>query len=312
MLKARPKPKNANDILNSCKVAFENECALKGLLTTANRVARWERFANWLRSTGKYDITTISAPLLLTWLESIGITQNTKRCYVLDIRRVLKVAWEEGVLDRKPALMRCPVPREIPKTRVIYTDEDLRKIEKYLYDESLTKWRKWSHTRWPSNKIKRFRVLFQLSMLGLRLGEMSGLKWSDVAEGYFKCRVKGGMFRNFPIDEDLKEALSEWLKVSGTSERVFDVTNSAVGSAYSSMLKAAGVEHRGRGNATHLMRHSVATRLYVQTKSIVKVQRYLGHKSAATTLRYIHVPMEEEVESLESVKNFMKKEGDKE
>jgi integrase len=50
--------------------------------------------------------------------------------------------------------------------------------------------------------------------------------------------------------------------------------------------KAAGVECAG----FHRFRHTVASRLFVEGRNVVQVQRWLGHHSASFTLdTYVHL-----------------------
>jgi|GEM_PF-5569813 len=160
-----------------------------------------------------------------------------------------------------------------------------------------------------SVKIKRWRVIYNLALLGLRLNEILQLRFSQVGGDSFTTRVKMGKIRTFPIDTYLREALLDWTLVCENEDRLFNVDKSTLSISFQNLLKASGIM-RESYCSLHLMRHTVATRLFAATRDMRRVQRYMGHASIETTELYIHEDEIEQKESLEIIRGVGKG-GDK-
>jgi len=133
-----------------------------------------------------------------------------------------------------------------------------------------------------------------LKETAMRVGEASKLKWVN-ADFQRKTVTlnnpeKNGNPRIFNISDKLVNMLLALPKIS---EYVFG-TNSKItrGSVFYRLRKK--IAHK-LGNPRlleigfHTFRHWKATMLYHQTKDIVLVKEFLGHKSLETTLRYIQL-----------------------
>lgn len=145
---------------------------------------------------------------------------------------------------------------------------------------------------------------------GLRLSEMTSLKWKDInlMNGQLKVvEGKGAKDRVLWIDENTIEALSEWKERQfeewGKSELVFTTRtlNKLDGKAVRKMIKTytgkAGIE---KDISTHSLRHTFASDLLRETKNIRIVQKALGHSNIATTQIYTHIVDDELEEALKS------------
>ncbi len=145
---------------------------------------------------------------------------------------------------------------------------------------------------------------------GMRQGELAGLQWGDVdldgrliaVQRSFDGPTKAGDVRYVPILDPLLPVLREWrLKcpgklvfpnqadtMHGPSARVFQEVLHRV-------LKAAAfptVQRRGRSHryiVFHDLRHTFASHWVMGGGDLFKLQKVLGHKSAAMTLRYSHL-----------------------
>ena len=143
-------------------------------------------------------------------------------------------------------------------------------------------------------------------MMGLRLSEIANIKASDVRGDFFVARVKGGKLREYPIDEDLRKAFSDWL-IMIDGERLFK-SASAVGNLFRKILLESKVIREDYAGP-HLWRHSICTILYKSSHDLEKCRHAYGHKSIQTTMGYVHIDSEETGNSLKEIKGYLVKKG---
>ena len=67
--------------------------------------------------------------------------------------------------------------------------------------------------------------------------------------------------------------------------------------------EAAGVYRPGV--RIHTLRHSYATHLLEAGVSVRAIQRYLGHKDLTTTMKYLHLTREAQVDNLALIEEIM-------
>ena len=158
----------------------------------------------------------------------------------------------------------------------------------------------------------RNRGLFMLGVsTGGRISELLSLQIGDVYQNrkavgdllYDKSIVKGGeMSRAVPVNVDGRQAIEnliDWhrekYKTIAPSRPLFPSRNGKgkqrmTRRAAHNVLKNAFIAADLNGHlATHSLRKSFAQRLYEQTGDIFTVQEMLGHKSIATTQKYLGV-----------------------
>lgn len=299
-----PKSKLATgSLFLRCLDLFKQTCVFKGNSPAGikTRVHHFELFAAWCQDSGLASPSDVSRLMFFTWIESLKYSPNTKRVIVLNVRYILRLAWEERLLDIKPEICRVPIPKGVSVTRQVLSSAEIRQVHKYLYANPRA-----------SRRMIRWRVFFNLALLGLRLSEMCLLRWSDIHGNTFTIKVKGGKIRSFFIDEMCRQALTLWAEVQDVaSDYLFSTAPGAVPSpssvahAFRTFLKLSGVK-RGAYSSTHLWRHSVATLLWKQTRDIDEVKCFLGHAQRATTEGYIHVEGQHMADSLEKIKSVLK------
>ena len=157
----------------------------------------------------------------------------------------------------------------------------------------------------------RDRVMIEiLRTTGMRVSEMVGLEMNDVdLEGAsVTIHTKGGAVQARHLRPDVVKLLQRYLKwrvtLPETSEALF-VGTTGTGICvrhFQRQLKQwfdkAGVN--GQASA-HTFRHTLATRLLGLTNNLRLVQRALGHRSIASTVRYAQVPDNELMRVLDAV-----------
>ena len=159
---------------------------------------------------------------------------------------------------------------------------------------------------------QRNKTMIQLLLnTGLRLSEMTNLKWNDIDLMTGQVKVvegKGLKDRILWLDEETLTMLGKWkqrqFKEWGRSDLVFTTRtlHSLDGKAVRSMIKTysdkAGIK---KHITTHSLRHTFASDLLRDTKNIRIVQKALGHADISSTQIYTHI-VDDELE--EALKGF--------
>jgi integrase/recombinase XerD len=188
---------------------------------------------------------------------------------------------------------------------------------KFFFEHTLQ--RQWNHARIPRSKqrkklpgvlsredvesifsatknLKHRAILMTIYSAGLRIGEATRLKVSDIDSGRMMIRVnegKGLKDRYTLLGERNLELLRTYWKAYRPSEWLFPVNDSsepvsisAVQRVFSASLRKAGIRKKA---SVHTLRHCFATHLLDSGTDLYYIQRLLGHKSAGTTSVYLHI-----------------------
>lgn len=156
----------------------------------------------------------------------------------------------------------------------------------------------------------QFRPLFiVLALTGLRIGEVLGLKWSDVDQDRDSLHIRRSIWagkeqspkskrsiREKPLGPILRRALEAQKSLCPSSEPepneyVFAAGNGQALYAddlrkrvlYPAMDKAGITDRKRRAFGFHLFRHSAATHLLQASGNLKTTSSFLGHASTATT-----------------------------
>ncbi|MGO1818909.1 MAG: tyrosine-type recombinase/integrase [Senegalia sp. (in: firmicutes)] len=161
---------------------------------------------------------------------------------------------------------------------------------------------------------QRNKTMIQLLLnTGLRLAEMTNLKWRDIDLMTGQVKVvegKGLKDRILWLDEKTLVMLGKWkerqFKEWGKSDLVFTTRTLSPldGKAVRSMIKTysdkAGIN---KHITTHSLRHTFASDLLRDTKNIRIVQKALGHSDISSTQIYTHIVDDELEDALKSFRN---------
>jgi len=162
--------------------------------------------------------------------------------------------------------------------------------------------------------IRDYCVYAFMYNLGLRVGEVHGLKVNDIDFKARKLTVtgKGGKRRTLHITDEMSGIISEWLAVrdnfsnSGTIDSLFiskkgnPLAVRTMEDNFKKIIAASGINTYF--NVTpHTLRHSFASHLNDKDVDILILQSLLGHATPRSTEIYIH-PSEQRVrEALEKL-----------
>ena len=147
-----------------------------------------------------------------------------------------------------------------------------------------------------TKNLKHRAILMTIYGAGLRIGEVTRLKVSDIDSGRMLIRVnegKGLKDRYTLLGERNLEMLRGYWKVYRPLEWLFPGRNasspvsiSAIQRMFKTSLERAGIKKRA---SVHTLRHCFATHLLESGTDLYYIQRLLGHKSPGTTSVYLHI-----------------------
>jgi site-specific recombinase XerD len=147
-----------------------------------------------------------------------------------------------------------------------------------------------------TTNLKHRAILMTIYAAGLRVGEATRLKVSDIDSGRMAIRVnegKGLKDRYTLMGERTLEVLRLYYKAYRPSEWLFPgrspsepVSISSVQRVFKRSLHKAGIKKKA---SVHTLRHCFATHLLESGTDLYYIQRLLGHGSARTTSVYLHI-----------------------
>jgi site-specific recombinase XerD len=179
------------------------------------------------------------------------------------------------------------------------TSRELRLLDQLL-DAPLDELPSWRRPIRIRNQIAILLMLYA----GLRISEVATLRWKDVDLDELMLMVrdaKGGTFRVVPIHDRLAAALCMILD----SERRGAVCGRCGGKqrSYKSLphIFDRWLRDDGLEISAHQLRHTFATRLLWAGANLREIQRLLGHKSLATTEKYLALELEQKRKAVEKL-----------
>jgi integrase/recombinase XerD len=134
-------------------------------------------------------------------------------------------------------------------------------------------------------------MLELLNTYGMRTGELLAIRVRDLN---LQTRLilikgtKGSRDREFPLSDRLFDRLHSIVQDRlNSDDRIFPISRQR--------LFYIWRHWRPCNKPLHSLRHSVAVRMYAQTKDIALVQQILGHKQLTTTLIYQQFSYQQDV-----------------
>lgn len=219
---------------------------------------------------------------------------NTVRASIRPLSTALSWAVKEGWLEHNPAHKLDLPPRE--RSLEHLTTDEASRLLATAEQEARTKG---SPTQWA-----RCLALSLALRLGLRRGEIFGLRWCDVdlaveqltvARSY-RLKPKSNKPRHLPLPPELAALLREWRdRCPATDERLicpvlhggrWGMSSRRATHGLARLLRVAGCRPLERG--FHALRHSFATHFVRSGGSLLALQRLLGHSDISTSMIYAH------------------------
>lgn len=161
---------------------------------------------------------------------------------------------------------------------------------------------------------RRDRTLLLVALqAGLRVSELTGLRWQDVgleAGAHVCCQGKGRKQRCTPLRKDAITALRAW-----QHEQLRDPSAPVFPTAHGTPLSRDGVAYvvakhvvsarqqcpslNGKRVSPHVLRHSAAMALLHHGVDVAVIAMILGHESLETTQVYLHASLELKQQALD-------------
>ncbi|HUL38532.1 MAG TPA: site-specific integrase [Thermodesulfobacteriota bacterium] len=246
-----------------------------------------------------------------------GFSRKTIACYLACMRGVAKhfrkSPAELGDEEIRAYLHYLMEERKVSQSVLVQTYSAL----KFFFEKTLQK--QWNAFRIPRCKqrrklpgvlsreevesilsatknLKHRAILMTIYSAGLRIGEATRLKISDIDSGRMMIRVnegKGLKDRYSLLGERNLKMLRHYWKRYRPQEWLFPgrnasspVSTSAIQRVFKISLEKAGIKKKA---SVHTLRHCFATHLLESGTDLYYIQRLLGHKSAGTTSVYLHI-----------------------
>ena len=235
----------------------------------------------------KMTIKNVNGTVFRKFLNSITVSQKSKRIYARQFLSVFEHLCEIGILDDNPAnearkMEKGHAEKKLPTV--------LSRVEQEKFMKAIETGRTWTKRR---ERI----ILLLLATTGIRCSEVATLKIEHVDLGDSpKIRVygKGRKEREIPIPAILADEIEGFLaRIKREQGFLFaDKTGKAPApnTIYEMVRRTfdrAGIIKEKMG--PHVLRHTFATRQFESGIPPAVIRNWMGHASLTTTLIYEHV-----------------------
>lgn len=263
--------------------------------TIKNYLADARNFASWLAGSRGRSLLESTAQDIREYCSELVAAKAhppaTVNRRLQSIRKFYGYALESGLMEENPSLGVKLLPQPRPK---VVRGLDESEIE-CLLD---------AVEQGSPRFVKRDYAIVQLMLqTGIRVGELTGLKLSDVSlsekKGVVRIRGQGASRdREIPLNISVRKALSAYFeeRPASSSDHLFltrkgdPLSVRSIQTLVSGYARAAGVENV----STYTLRHTYGQHLLRDTGDLSLVTRLLGHKRLETAIKYI-LPRQEDL-----------------
>lgn len=248
---------------------------------------------DYMESVGIHSAHEITARTIIEFCQTLDCYERPHRHNVIFVLRNSLLYFREiGFIDKDLAQV-VPTVRYDHKAKLpsVYTDEEIgRMLECFDTDTAIGK--------------RNYAIVLLVRYTGIRSTDATSLKFSQIDWENDRIdivpRKTGNVHQVFPLYPDLGEAIKDYIfngrPISG-EDYVFlthvspcgKMSASTFGSIVHKGLWDAGIKIDGRKTGPHALRHSLATSMLQNGKTITDVAKVLNHASIQTTTIYAKV-----------------------
>lgn len=239
---------------------------------------------------------------------SLRYRPNTVRSSVRFLSTAMSWAVREGLLEASP-LKGVELPAAERSFEYLSAAEVAALLA--LLDERVL------HSTTPRLAVVRLGVVLAVR-LGLRRGEIFGLRWQDIAPDLSRLTVarsyrlapKSGQSRHLPLPTEVSGLLRAWqLECPTTAEGLvcpvlfggqWQMPTDRGDKGLNRLFRKAGIRPKQR--PWHSLRHTFASHYMMQGGNILALQRILGHSDIKQTMVYSHLSPDYLAKEMERVR----------
>ncbi|MBI2957606.1 MAG: tyrosine-type recombinase/integrase [Chloroflexi bacterium] len=161
----------------------------------------------------------------------------------------------------------------------------------------------------PRNRKRDMAIVMLFLHTGARVSELVNLKLNDVdlASGFIRITRKRNKEQHLHLNAEAVKALAKYksARLKAQDGRFFvtgqgkDLNRAFVYALVRKYLELAEIRKDKKG--PHLLRHTFCTRLHRKGVTPFVIRDLAGHKSLATTMRYVNIEKKEQAEAVDKL-----------
>nr|OTO10158.1 hypothetical protein A5880_000841 [Enterococcus sp. 4G2_DIV0659] len=267
---------------------------------------------------GEKNITHLTVEYIRTYadsLEETGLSYGTISNIVVILKKILEEAVTQNIITSNPCNYIQRINRKHQTRKLTLTMNEQKQLEQFAFQEN------------------GCSAIILALYSGLRIGEISGLKWSDIdfeketisvnrtiyriysqkssehkTEVFIGAPKTDQSYRVVPIAQNLKQYLLRTKSVS-TSGYVVSCKNKlaeprVIRYRFKKVVQLSGI----RNISFHSLRHTFATRCLEKGVDISSISKLLGHTSTKMTLdTYTDSMLESRQKAISKIDQLMTK-----
>lgn len=213
----------------------------------------------------------------------LGVSDETKRSVLKQVKRIFNMAVEEGLISMNPAVgIKVKVAE---KKKLCLNHEEIKILLQTAFNKSHPYYEIWAVA----------------CMTGMRSGELQALVWSDIdfSNNFISVNkswssknglgpTKSSLTRSVPISSTLKKLLTE-LKLKNTGQHVLPRLKSWRQGDQARIIKEYCRELNITEIGFHDLRATFITQMLIKDVPLAKVMKIVGHANIKTTMKYLRM-----------------------
>lgn len=241
-------------------------------------------FFDFCHETGIVDLSAVNSNIFddfILWMENKYQNHTTINCYIRAARAFLYFYMSQGLVEP----FKIHAIKEEEKAIEIYSDTEIAKL---IQKPNLKKY--------PFAQYRDWIMCIYFLETGNRLQSVINIKVSDVHfdENYIVLRwTKNKHQQIVPITRALATVLPDYISTWGLSPESYLFPNAEGQQLDENSLKnSMNAYNKSRGvtkTGIHRFRHTFAAKFIQNGGGAFQLQRLMGHRSIATTQKYVHL-----------------------